>query len=323
MDRFVAQHLEGVSRTYALVVPMLPPPLDEAVGLAYLLMRIVDTLEDAPQLADDQRFHLFQQLDAALAGDVNAAAACVLPIGSLAAEQTLMRDAPEVIRRVRALEPPYGSAAATCARAMSAGVCGLLTRSAARELPYPAVRDAAELREYCYYVAGTVGEMLCAMKAHYLGQPGLLDRRGQAVDLGIGLQLVNILKDAGDDAHHGRRYLPRPESTAKTPRAPRDRQEEEVENRQVYAAALAEARRCLKRGVEYVLSLPANEPGLRLFCGLPIVWGGMTLTNAQRDATRAKISRAEIAASIERFRQIAGEDGKLRGWLLERIEDTG
>ena len=44
LDAFVAKHLQGVSRTYAILVPMLPDALADAVGVAYLLMRVVDTL---------------------------------------------------------------------------------------------------------------------------------------------------------------------------------------------------------------------------------------------------------------------------------------
>ena len=46
-DDFVAAHLARVSRTFALAVPALPPRLRHAVGLAYLLFRVADTLEDA------------------------------------------------------------------------------------------------------------------------------------------------------------------------------------------------------------------------------------------------------------------------------------
>jgi phytoene/squalene synthetase len=208
VDAFVARHLQGVSRTYAILVPMLPPPLADAVGLAYLVMRIVDTVEDDPQLTADERRRYFAVLAAALGGDAAAAQTLAQPLGDNDDERALMVDAPEVLARVRALPMEQRTALADCARAMMVGVQTLMARSAARGVPYPAVCDVTELREYCYYVAGVVGEMLCALMAGYLRQPGLLERRAEAVELGTGLQLVNILKDARDDAEHGRRYLP-------------------------------------------------------------------------------------------------------------------
>ncbi len=60
-----------------------------------------------------------------------------------------------------------------------------------------------DLREYCWRVASTVG-LVCI---EIFGQRS--DRaREYAVNLGIALQLTNILRDVGGDAERGRIYLP-------------------------------------------------------------------------------------------------------------------
>lgn len=61
----------------------------------------------------------------------------------------------------------------------------------------------SELREYCYAVAGTVGLMV----APILGcrDAGALT---YAAELGIAMQLTNILRDICEDAAQGRLYLP-------------------------------------------------------------------------------------------------------------------
>ena len=68
-------------------------------------------------------------------------------------------------------------------------------------------RNFAELRVFCYRVASTVGLMMC----HVIGfrQPGF-EEVGipKAIDLGIAMQLTNILRDVGDDLRLGRIYLP-------------------------------------------------------------------------------------------------------------------
>ncbi len=303
MDAFVAQHLHGVSRTYAILVPMLPRPLDDAVGVAYLLMRVVDTLEDATELATDERLRRLRLLEGALAADEGAADPSLSePIGDTDAERALMAVVPEVLARVRALPAAYRDPVARCAGVMSAGVARLTARSAERGQPYPAIRDAAELREYCYYVAGVVGEMLCAMMAHFLHLPSLLRLRDVAVELGTGLQLVNILKDALRDAETGRRYLPLAEGGA-------------VAHAEIYRAVLQEARHSLQKGIDFVLALPSAARELRSFCGLPIVWGAMTLAKAETNAAAAKIGRGAVQASIELFRKVAGDDAELRRWL--------
>jgi phytoene synthase len=60
-----------------------------------------------------------------------------------------------------------------------------------------------ELRLYCYRVAGTVGLMVAPIL-------GCRDERAlsHAVNLGIAMQLTNILRDVGEDARRGRLYLP-------------------------------------------------------------------------------------------------------------------
>lgn len=316
MDPFIAHHLHGVSRTYALLIPMLPAGLRDAVGLAYLLMRIVDTLEDAPQLQDDDRRERLLAMDrrvAALANptddSINAEAASLSDgaLGELAAERALMSQTNEVLRRLVALEPQLRSAACDCARAMIRGVLAMLERSRERGLAYPGNRDSAELREYCYYVAGVVGEMLCAMMAHHLRAPSLLRLRPLAVELGIGLQLVNILKDARRDSKGGRCYLPLND-------------EGDVAKGEVYRAVLAEARASLEKGIEFVLALPATARELRSFCGLPIAWGALTLERAEKSPAAAKIARSMIEWSINHFMSLASDDQALRRWFGELLK---
>ncbi len=68
------------------------------------------------------------------------------------------------------------------------------------------VRDWGELQRYCYAVAGTVGLAM----ARLLGatSPQAL---AAAENLGIAMQLTNILRDVGADLVSGRVYLPQDE----------------------------------------------------------------------------------------------------------------
>jgi 15-cis-phytoene synthase len=61
-----------------------------------------------------------------------------------------------------------------------------------------------DLREYCYLVASTVG-LMCRQIFGYRNE----STREYAINLGIALQLTNILRDLKDDAGRGRIYLPR------------------------------------------------------------------------------------------------------------------
>jgi phytoene synthase len=62
-----------------------------------------------------------------------------------------------------------------------------------------------DLRLFCYRVASTVGLMM----THVIGFQGR--PHDHAIDLGIAMQLTNILRDVGEDYRRGRVYLPQDE----------------------------------------------------------------------------------------------------------------
>jgi phytoene synthase len=63
--------------------------------------------------------------------------------------------------------------------------------------------DFPALARYCHLVAGVVGELAAGIFG--ATQPGTLE---YARKLGLALQLVNVLRDVGEDARRGRVYLP-------------------------------------------------------------------------------------------------------------------
>jgi len=62
----------------------------------------------------------------------------------------------------------------------------------------------AQLREYCYQVAGVVG----VASIHIWGFEGGAETEALAAERGVALQLTNILRDLREDAARGRIYLP-------------------------------------------------------------------------------------------------------------------
>lgn len=63
-----------------------------------------------------------------------------------------------------------------------------------------------ELHLYCYRVAGTVGLLMSPVLGYHAREA-----LPCAVDLGVAMQLTNILRDVGEDLANGRIYLPRNE----------------------------------------------------------------------------------------------------------------
>lgn len=78
-----------------------------------------------------------------------------------------------------------------------------LIEGIARDLRQNRYATFAELAEYCYGVASTVGLMVMHI-VDFLGEAAL----PYAVKLGIALQMTNILRDVGADWQVGRLYLP-------------------------------------------------------------------------------------------------------------------
>ena len=77
----------------------------------------------------------------------------------------------------------------------------------ARDIQFTPYRTWDELRHYCYAVASTVG--LLSMPIIGLAR-GMSSEQAApfAIQLGIALQLTNILRDVGEDARRGRVYFP-------------------------------------------------------------------------------------------------------------------
>ncbi|WP_246945016.1 phytoene/squalene synthase family protein [Bacillus pinisoli] len=65
-----------------------------------------------------------------------------------------------------------------------------------------------ELEKYSYYVAGTVGLMLLPI----IASKASVDLRVAVINLGVAMQITNILRDIGEDYHEKNRiYLPQEE----------------------------------------------------------------------------------------------------------------
>lgn len=188
----LASLLEKTSRTFALAIPLLGPPLARRVGLAYLLFRIADTLEDAELWDRDQRLLALRSFEQWLGGGRGEWKHMPPPTSDAGCLELLDR-ADAVLAEVPDTERGH---VARTARGMAEFVA---RQDDAGRIVLQSVED---LRKYCYVVAGIVGELLTEM----FGAAPALWEEGKT--FGEALQLVNILKDAPTDAKQGRVYLP-------------------------------------------------------------------------------------------------------------------
>jgi farnesyl-diphosphate farnesyltransferase len=283
-------HLLKTSRTFALCIPRLPEPTRREVTIAYLLYRVADTFEDAAAWPRARRIAALERLGELLGRPAPEATAeqagiwaAEVPCAWIAYRE-LLADLPGVLEEFFALAP---AAIELIRRHMMRTIRGM-ARYVARTDAAGELRlaDLADLRGYCYVVAGIVGELLTEL--HLLERPGLAGvaprLRERAPFFGEGLQLVNILKDSADDLVEGRCYLP----------AAVDRGE-----------ALALAREDLRAAAEYVLALQAAgaERGVVAFNALPTELAIATLDRVEAAGPGAKLRRREVYDIVDRLNQ--------------------
>lgn len=277
------------SRTFALAIPLLPEPTRRAVSVAYLLFRIADTFEDATTWPSIQRIAALKEFARLLSEpapreNLRAATKQWLETPPCAHQGylELLRLTPEVVGELDTMDAATRQILIRHTVRTAEGMAGVVSR--ADEAGNLRLASIQELKDYCYIVAGIVGELLTDCFLH--DAPALQTiaptlKRNMAA-FGEALQLVNILKDAGDDARDGRVYLP-----------------PKVERAEVFALA----RRDLAQSFAYVSALQeANAPqGFLAFTALPARLAHQALTAIEERGPGAKVPRAEVAMLMEQL----------------------
>jgi phytoene/squalene synthetase/2-polyprenyl-6-methoxyphenol hydroxylase-like FAD-dependent oxidoreductase len=316
---FCQKSLLEVSRTFARPIAMLPGDLRVAVTCGYLLCRIADTIEDNAALPSTDRDALYaaflRVLEAGLAPEVFVERYAV--VRDEGPDHTLCRELPKVWRTFRRLPPAMQAATTPWVAEMTRGM-QLYSHRPAGSDGIQALHTVEDLQRYCYFVAGTVGHMLTEL--FIASSQGLEPRRAHtlrelAESFGMGLQLVNILKDVTDDRARNVSFVPR---TACGSQGLAVRELVSREQRERAHAAVAPlfdvARDMLDRAVEYTLAIPAEEQGIRLFCLLPVWMAARSLLHARGNDAMfepdrpVKIARDEVEAIIHECVLICQDD---------------
>lgn len=281
--------LEKTSRTFALSIPVLPEPTRREVMIAYLLFRIADTFEDASHWPPEDRIAALDDFKSLLrAADRPRAETLARSwverhVASHAGYRELMAETPFVLDAFFALSPGAVPPIREHVGRSADGMASIVARTRDGSLTLHSIR---ELQDYCYLVAGIVGEMLSEL--FLLDRPSLSAiaafLRERAATFGEALQLVNILKDSADDAEEGRRYLP-----------------DETPQSEVFALA----RRDLGVAGEYIRALQsAGAPrGIIEFTALPVQLAWAALERVEKHGPGSKVSRPEVFLITQRLKR--------------------
>jgi len=326
--------LPAVSRTFALSIAALLPrrarqelktgrvraqtfarggaALASDIALAYLLCRLLDTIEDDAALPAKKRAALLRSLGRALADESHTVGAlqelgrAAPAIQATPAERELLENAAALFARLATQGARDESKASVLRHAseMAYGMAECVTDD-----PRGAIQSRADLDRYCHYVAGTVGAMLTEL---FIARPPICARvfparraaimRAHMEAFARGLQLVNIIKDCRKDFAAGRCFIP-----AETARASGMGYAEffsegnDARRRAALKSLLDAAAEDLDRAVMYTRALPRRMWRARLFCVLPIALARATLRllcappKFGSDPVRPRISRRRVA----------------------------
>jgi farnesyl-diphosphate farnesyltransferase len=316
------QILPGVSRTFALTIPQLPPGLRSAITNAYLLCRSADTIEDEVSLTADQKQHFSDRFVAVVEGHdspLTFASDLVPQLSSATspAERELIAKLPTVIGITHSFPETQRTAIERCVRLMCEGMPPFQRRASLAGLA-----NMEEMDQYCYYVAGVVGEMLTDLFCAY--SPAIEEQRpvlaALSTSFGQGLQMTNIIKDLWADRERGVCWFPRDVFSRagvdlETLTPGRETQGLTVGLDELIGIAHAH----LRNALTYTLAIPRRETGVRRFClwalGMAILTLRKIYHNGDFLAGRSvKISRRTVRATVVVASLAVGGN-----WLLTRL----
>ena len=242
----------------------------EPISLGYLLARASDTIADTEQVPADLREACLAKFTPALK-DKTARAELIELIHSSFIEYQTNEKEQLLLERLEDVFHWYDAVRSWAWDAIAV-VLDHICKGQMKDIRHfavnhsPALESAKALETYCFQVAGSVGEFWSEVgyqSNHRFSrlERAQLDEMGG--DYGIGLQLVNILRDLPEDFKNGRCYLP----------VGNDLNKEEI--MQVAAEWRAKARTYIESGFTYAGSL--RQRRARIATVLPAMIANETL----------------------------------------------
>jgi farnesyl-diphosphate farnesyltransferase len=327
VERFCQDILPKVSRTFALSIRFLPGNLGRAVLCGYLLCRIADTVEDDPKASVQAKVRL---LDEFLKCFDNPARANRFPelatsVSGDASHLHLVQHTDQVFMLYRSLTPKSQATLRHWVFEMVAG----MQKFVAIHPTGLRIKTLAEFKEYCYYVAGTVGFLLTDL--WYEHSPSVDEAlyfhlRKTCAEFGEALQTVNILKDVAWDAEHENvMYIPADALAAQGSSHERLLDPAFLnQNHQAMQSLVELAWTDLELATQYLLAIPKAAVPIRLFCILPLIFAYATLReiNQSQEMLKSggtvKISRAEVKSLMMVAPLTVVSNHGIR-WLIDRV----
>jgi farnesyl-diphosphate farnesyltransferase len=299
--------LPRVSRSFYLSIRLLPKKLRDPVSLGYLLARASDTIADTAELPIELRTEKLQLLARGIQGEAIGNAIVDLskslaPLQKDKAERALIESVPSCLDWLDQSEVEDREEVRAVLEKINRGQLLDLQRFQ-NPKQLVALETAAELDEYTYLVAGSAGEFwtrLCFRHLPKFTKRSETEMLDLAKRYGMGLQLINILRDAGADLRAGRCYFPNDELFAAA-MEPRQILREPERFQPIYRKWRDKAERSIQAGIQYANAI--RNVRVRVATVIPALIGARTLALLRNAGATAlhrhiKVSRKEVRAIV-------------------------
>jgi farnesyl-diphosphate farnesyltransferase len=195
--------VQSVSRTFALTVSELEEPLTDYICVGYLLCRIPDTIEDATHIPPETQRQLLDTHGKALDPTTDV----TIEQFQTEVDEWIPADANDdwqvvsqterVVGAFREFDDDVRSAMLPAITEMVDGMGTFIDRY--EDEGGLRIQSFEELEEYCWYVAGTVGNLITKLLVPVATESQEQEMRSHARDFALLLQIVNIAKDIRPD----------------------------------------------------------------------------------------------------------------------------
>jgi len=305
--------VQGVSRTFAITIDLLEAPMADAIGVGYLLCRVADTIEDAGHIPPDEQAALLRQYarvldpdDATEVSEFRVAVDEWIPEDG-GDDWDVVDHAPRVVATFESQPESVRDAARPPVRELVGGMATFVDEHS--DSGGLRIGTVDELEEYCYYVAGTVGELVTNLVARDADASRTGRMRETAESFALLLQLVNVAKDVYTDYHDENNvYLPA--SWLRAHGVPQDEvcdPEHATDVTAVVARTAEHAQGYADDALAYLEAMPETRGNRLVAWAIPFLLAVGTLREVRQrpgDALRRegiKVEREEVGALLATF----------------------
>lgn len=201
---YYQSHLNRVSRSFAFCIRVLNEPYRETLSIAYLLLRILDSIEDSNIAVAEQKIRQIEIFESFITGQVNRTRykewSTLITQSVSDDEKKLIIDGYRVFDDLLRMDQQRKIAITDTVSEMAFGMKKFLISG-------HQFNSLQQTEEYCDYVAGTVGRLILRILRINSMKMDYDKAEFDAIRFGRFLQKINILKDENEDRKQGKKFF--------------------------------------------------------------------------------------------------------------------